>query len=394
MLRSIDVLIGLTVVMLTVSMVVTVLTEAINNLFERRGAHLLDGIAGLLRQMDSTLPEKICKDIATAVLTHPLIKSVGCKYGSVIHREELTSLLLEFAAGDGVVTLEQDAKAALIGLLKSNGINDPCRVMQNVRQFALILEQAHPELANNERYAVAFLQEASSSFLAKIHGWFDQTMDRVSDRFTANTRLVTFGFSLVVALFLQLDTVAVLNRLWVDPATRMALVQTAEQIDARQSGGGAAPATAGSTTQPANTVGTQPANAAGTPAGANNAAATQAANGQAGLVLSPETRQQLLDLDNLNLISIPTTWNGWANGWSPFLQTAPLKIVGIFVSALLLSLGAPFWYNALKNLLRLRSLIAGKDDDQRAARQTNTSGAASPTPILVTGEAGDLTQVG
>ena len=71
------------------------------------------------------------------------------------------------------------------------------------------------------------------------------------------------------------------------------------------------------------------------------------------------------------------------------------------LTALLLSLGAPFWYNALKNLIRLRSLIAQKDDDQRQSRQTNTSapagsgaGAAPSVPVLITGERGDLASVG
>jgi hypothetical protein len=71
---------------------------------------------------------------------------------------------------------------------------------------------------------------------------------------------------------------------------------------------------------------------------------------------------------------------------------------------MLLSLGAPFWYNALKNLIRLRSLIAKKDDDQRLSRQTSTGTAAAggvvvastgpSTPLLITGERGDLTSMG
>ena len=37
----------------------------------------------------------------------------------------------------------------------------------------------------------------------------------------------------------------------------------------------------------------------------------------------------------------------------------------------LLSLGAPIWYEVLKNLIGLRSLVARKDDLQRAIRQTS-----------------------
>jgi hypothetical protein len=39
------------------------------------------------------------------------------------------------------------------------------------------------------------------------------------------------------------------------------------------------------------------------------------------------------------------------------------------MTALLLSLGAPFWYSLLGRLLQLRSVLAVKDDVQRAERQ-------------------------
>lgn len=55
-----------------------------------------------------------------------------------------------------------------------------------------------------------------------------------------------------------------------------------------------------------------------------------------------------------------------------------IPLLGIFISALLLSLGAPFWYNALQNLLRLRSLVAQKDDQQRTTRQTTQTPDAAP----------------
>jgi hypothetical protein len=54
------------------------------------------------------------------------------------------------------------------------------------------------------------------------------------------------------------------------------------------------------------------------------------------------------------------------------------------LTALLLSLGAPFWYNSLGRLLQLRSVLAAKDDRQRASRQGVTrpaedgQGAAPP----------------
>ena len=45
----------------------------------------------------------------------------------------------------------------------------------------------------------------------------------------------------------------------------------------------------------------------------------------------------------------------------------------MLTTALLLSLGAPFWYGALQNLLKLRSVLAQKDDVERQDRQTTSS---------------------
>jgi len=46
---------------------------------------------------------------------------------------------------------------------------------------------------------------------------------------------------------------------------------------------------------------------------------------------------------------------------------------GFLLSWILLSLGAPFWYDALKNALRFRSLVAQKEEQDRKDRQTAES---------------------
>jgi hypothetical protein len=53
----------------------------------------------------------------------------------------------------------------------------------------------------------------------------------------------------------------------------------------------------------------------------------------------------------------------------------------VIFSWILVSLGAPFWYDLLKKLVSLRSLLAKKDDEERKARETSQQPAtASPTP--------------
>ena len=74
---------------------------------------------------------------------------------------------------------------------------------------------------------------------------------------------------------------------------------------------------------------------------------------------------------------------------------------GVLFAWVLLSLGAPFWFDMLKNALKLRSLLAKKDEAERDDRQQTQPAAAPPQPApviasgsAVVGEAGDLAATG
>ena len=62
---------------------------------------------------------------------------------------------------------------------------------------------------------------------------------------------------------------------------------------------------------------------------------------------------------------------------------------GIALSAMLLSLGAPFWYNALKDLVGFRPVLARKEQAHREQRQSSPGAAVSPA-LSSAGEKGDL----
>ena len=73
MLKSIDVLIGLTVVLLALSMAVTVVTQTLTTIANSRGRHLRRGLVDLLQQLDPQLTEALSKQVAGKILTHPLV---------------------------------------------------------------------------------------------------------------------------------------------------------------------------------------------------------------------------------------------------------------------------------------------------------------------------------
>lgn len=325
MLKSLDVLIGLTVIMLALSMGVTMLTQFATTVLNSRGRHLKRGVMDLLNQIDPSLAAKtvaaeqaIAGRIADAVLTHPLISATGQRLGSVVHREELTRLLMYLT--DDSAALDQEAKSALKQVLGRNGIADPAGTLKKIRETSMKLEAENPSLAVNVRQTIAILREASSDFVAKINNSFDQAIDRVSQRFTAHARAITFVIGVLIAGALQVDTIGLVNRLSADDMLRQAFVTTAEKQSQLPAAAGASP-------------------------------------GEIDL-------QYMSFLAENGLITAPRSPSEWMRRWG---QT---NVMGVLVTSLLLSLGAPFWYSALGRLLQLRSVLAVKDDDQRKARQT------------------------
>ncbi len=347
MLKTLDLLIGATTVLLLFSMAVTVITQAITSVGGRRGRNLRAGLANLLQQLGIPT-DKLAREIATAVLKHPMIREGKNGLGTVIHREEFTKLLMDLASGEGAQKLEGDALDALKKVLADGGISDPAQTLKNIRALGLQLEASNPELATHLRAGLAILHEAPSDFVARVNSWFDQTIDRVSQRFTKYTHWITVGASLAVVLAVQLDIIAVCNRLWIDDQFR-------------------------------NTV-------------VSNLSKDFSENGKSSMV-DPKPYYNLLTNTGLITLPLDANWPAKLKDWR--------KAPGMLLSVLLLSLGAPFWYNALKDLLKLRSSLSQKDDAQRAERQsTQTSGPASASaaaavaPAWLSGERGDLAAVG
>ncbi len=363
MLKTLDVLIGTTTVILIFSMAVTVITQAISGYFGRRGKHLKSGLSDLLQQLG--IPErKTAETIAQAVLTHPLIADGKGKLGTVIHREEFTKLLMDLAAGNGVVSLKDNEKTKLVDMLQQSGISDPQATLKNVRAMELQLEATNPELATDVRQAQALISEATSDYVARVNSWFDQTIDRVSQRFSHYTHWITLAAAAVVVLSIQLDVIAVIDRLSIDDQFRNTVVSASANDFYTE------------TKTPTAAQGTTPAEAKPVPS------------------VAPGAYYDLLG--KAGLITLPTDRN-----WPAQLKDAR-RYPGMVLAILMISLGAPFWYNILKDLLGLRSSLAKKDDLQRVIRQTTQSdgGAgggsqyAVAAPDWIKGERGDLTLVG
>ena len=93
MLKSVDILIGLTIVLLALSMAVTMITQSVTTVLNSRGRHLRRGLVDLLQQLDPALTETLSRAVATRILTHPLVSGSNTPVAAGSPLEAVTSTI-------------------------------------------------------------------------------------------------------------------------------------------------------------------------------------------------------------------------------------------------------------------------------------------------------------
>ena len=149
--------------------------------------------------------------------------------------------------------------------------------------------------------------------------WFNSVMDRVTQRFTLHMRVYTILLAVAIVAATGMDTIHIISVLRTDATIRSGLVAAAESIR------------------------------------------------NSGALDKNEDKDKLKALSQSVVTQLPADQSLWR-----LIHEDHPHPAGLFVSILLLSLGAPFWFNALKNLVDLRSVIAKKEQNER--------GGASATP--------------
>ena len=286
------------------------------------GSAILDVAVGLIfvyfllsviaSHIDEFIAEKAkwrANDLANAIrgmLAHPEVVLPGHPKGladSVLGHSLITGLRTDRISGDKVeagrapsyIPARTFALALLDAIAPSpRGSTEP-QLFIDVRKQIVELPDALPQ----RRILLAFLDSSEGKLdraRAGIEDWFNGAMDRVSGAYRRRLMWVNLGVALLIASVLGVDTIAVANALWHDQAIRDAV------------------------------------------------AAAAGAQQQA----TPPFAQAVATLDQYNL---PLAWKTFPTD----LPTWLLKIAGILLTAGAVSLGAPFWFDLLKNISNLRS---------------------------------------
>jgi hypothetical protein len=280
MLAYLDTLIGFATVMLGASLIITMLTQMISALFSHRGANLLWGLETMFKNLpDSPLlnDPNTAAEVAKSVLTHPMISDSifslkprwladRIRLAKAIDPDELIAILRELSATPAFTSLRTEILA--------------------------LIDARNPEADRR----LILLAGSITSEAGKLESRFNATMDRVSARFTTYVRLWTIAFALTLALVTGLNSVTLLNGLYINGAFRQAVTASAPQ--------------------------------------------------------SAATLRQILTIASFDVTQFRWTAEPW---WK--------QVPGVLLTAGLLSLGAPFWFNMLKQLTGLRPIIANKKDN-------------------------------
>lgn len=309
--------IGMITVYLVLALSVTAFNEAIAALLSSRGKWLRRGVASMF---SNCARDRGNMAMAQRVYDSPYIAYLqrGSRFlPSYLPAWNLLQGMLDAASKTG---------------------NRALATLDDLRVAAKDLPEGSPIRVGLENLLAAG-DTTVEDFKQRYEAWFATFEAQVMAWYRQKTQLVIGGLSVVVALSMNVDTLQLVNQLATDPKVREALADQGAQL-ARQPDLAAANAAL--------------------------PAASQGAASQPGLQAAMETVQQRSASLNASGLKLGWTERAWHSTWqSPW--SAIEKLVGLLLSAFAVSMGAPFWFDLLKNLVSIRSV--GKNlSEQNEAR--------------------------
>jgi hypothetical protein len=168
-------------------------------------------------------------------------------------------------------------------------------------------------------------------FRHAVEAWYDDAMDRVSGWYRRRMHLLMWVVAGVIVLTLNVDTIRIADHLWKDRTIRAAVIARTQHPG------------------PAATA--------------------------------PSVTNVAVSVDKLQQLKLPIGW--WVEerptsggGWVSMLM---LKVLGLLMTAAAMTLGAPFWFDVLGKVARIRS--SGQVPVQTApGRPVTWSPPAAATP--------------
>jgi hypothetical protein len=390
-----DIAIGIVFIFLLLSIFATAINEIILSLLSMRGKFLLRGIQALLS--DNTVdglvqsvythgqvyglyeghfelkkPGNLPSYIPSRNFALALIGAVEHSTATIVARAVLAPL----AAPHPALTVAPDAPAAAPdpaaapapavapAAPAAGAIATATVAVQNVVAITQSFKDAAAALAANHdtekvgKPLVAMIAMAgndANKLQKAIEDWYNSGMDRVSGHYKYHTQKVLFAIGIVMAVALNADTIGIVRQLSKDPTLRQAIVAAAQSAKA--------PTTAA---QPAPTA--QPTDASQSTSQPDIATQIGAANTAFNNVSSlgiPLGWPHGTPLSVKGILEHPATGGSWKTLGSSLFSPSPWKrMPGWFLTAIAISLGAPFWFDLLNKIMVIRSTVKPREKSQ------------------------------
>lgn len=309
-----EVAVGLIFIYLLLSLICSAVNEIIETFLKRRAANLEKGIRELLQDPDG-------KGLAGKLYTHPLIF--------------------------GLFQGDYDPERSKEGFLKKSNL--PSYIPS--RNFALALldiilpaqetpsdgSAAGPKSLQPLREAIAKIQnlpvqralltlvEAAGNDIDKarknIEAWYDSAMDRVSGWYKRQVQRLILIFSLLLAIAVNADTIMLAKSLSSDETVSNAVIAAIDDFDK-------------------------------TPVEAPQQAADpqQRVKEIQGILKELQGIGLPMGWDRSDERMVPNTFPGWLS-----------KALGWLLTAIAISLGAPFWFDVLNRVMVIRSTVKPRE---------------------------------
>ena len=287
-----QVVIGIIFILLLLSLFATTVMELLSAGLALRGKNLEKALKNMLASTD------VDEHILQAFKDNSLYRQLSHKYGkkrssppSYMSSESFQSILFDIIL---------KGKSASVHNLKEEILKIEDKDLQNV-MFQLLHDA----------------EENLDLFKGEVKGWYNNIMDRASGWYKRMTQKILVVVGIIIAVAFNADTISIYNHLGSDPQSLEKMVTLAEKFVAENS------------------------------ENSNIGMAAQDPEFE-------ETYTKLKSLVDTQISQVNPV--GWQNINFATMDPASwgVKILGWMVTALAISLGAPFWFDLLRKIVNIR----------------------------------------
>jgi hypothetical protein len=394
------------------------LARGLTDLFHQISPELRDPVAKVswLERLAHPFTHRITfgSRLAESVVQHPTIAQTFSR-AKAIRPDELFAVLKDLSAATTAGNIDAYVKAKLQTLLAAR-LPGGATTVDAAQQLVDKLGNQFPNLQNEITVTVQSTLGSISRLEAGVGKWFDTIMDRASDIFTRWTRVITVAVAVLMVVSLHIDSGLILHQISTTPELKAGLAKMADvtlvQADKIFDNGNRATkalmavadqhkgqdvepvlrkapnlvrCVEGSSWLEENSKVLEQASKATIPGSAVVSLEDEfekACQEQTRLAMAnsgDQLRNVSAQLAGTELRIIPHTVNGrlvfghdnnypnaglfgnWAAAYA-----FPRHLLGTMAMVCLLSLGAPFWFNALRQLSNLRPGISKKIEQEQS----------------------------